>query len=146
MTGGAGADRFVQESASSTTSTGTTTVAGLVTGIIYGSGVDIVTDFNALQGDILNAEALKDTTIRASGDIIGIKNNNILLFQGDYSGSTFVFSATGADLLYGSAKVTTSGSGGAQSFTFTGMGDTSIVLVGGAANFDTASNFVNLVV
>jgi len=125
ITGGAGSDTFFQ-----TTGAGAASTAVVAAGIVFGNGVDRITDFTGgAGGDILNTlgTALTNATIQTG---LGVAAGTYL-FQGTFAGSTFTVNNSGADLLYG----TTIGA------TVTSVNNNAIVLSGGFANFTSATNF-----
>ena len=125
ITGGAGSDTFIQ-----TTGAGAASTAVVASGIVFGNGVDRITDFTGgAGGDTLNTlgTALTNATIQTG---LGVTAGTYL-FQGTFAGSTFTVNNSGADLLYG----TTNGA------TVTSVDNNAIVLSGGFANFTSATNF-----
>lgn len=122
ITGGASADLFVQTANGSRESN---PVVG--SAFNFTNGVDLVTDFSALQGDVLQGPA---ALAGGFGIITAVPVQfGVYLFQGTYTGTTFTVNNTGADLLYGTFDTINNNR----------MADDSIVLQGGFANF-TAAN------
>ncbi len=136
MTGGAGSDRFVQADNNSVVSGAAWTnlavgIIGNTSTIAFGTEIDTITDFDSLV-DRLDADApgaINAFNMTASA---AVSFGNFFV-RGDYFGTTFTVSnTTGADILF---YVSTS----ANQTVAANLGTTSIVLVGGAANFNAAT-------
>ncbi len=137
MTGGLGADQFMQANGNSVVagSAWANLTAGLVqnnSSINFGTEIDVVTDFSSAS-DFLNADAAGATNaIGIDAAAAGSVGN--FYVRGTYNGTTFtVNTGLGDDILF-YVSISTDQTIAAY------LGTTSIVLIGGAAGFNPATN------
>ncbi len=134
MTGGAGEDVFVQNVGDSTSATSSLPVAGYYTDFIssvtFANGVDVVTGFSSLEDklDVVGDPPSVDYLIGAKADTMTAET--CYYAMGDYIDSVFTLNSSGPDVLYLHTSAVVDGSASS-------LGNTSIVLLGAAANFDT---------
>jgi Ca2+-binding RTX toxin-like protein len=128
FTGGSGADLFIQTTGAAPTSAGGRSAT-------FGNGVDYVSDFNASEGDVLQGDgsALASSSIAVMD---ALPASGTYLFRGDWSAGTKIFSInnTGDDIMYATVTVTAG--------VLTGVSANAMILEGGFASFNVATNFV----
>ena len=138
ITGGADADTFVQADGSSIGSTtGWFGLSGNVIGgssqIQYLSNVDVITDFNSAT-DFLDATASGATDAYGT-DVTNLTAGNYYVRGINFNGYGFFAGNQGNDILF---YVST----GTDQTVAANIGTTSIVLLGGAANFNSTTNII----
>ena len=141
LTGGAGADTFIQGNGDGGDSTGVDVDDNIVT---FANGVDVIEDFSAAAGDVLQyAGGLDFNAVLDANEFDGLgsdDNNAALAFQGihDADAGTFSILSPGlpapTDILV--AEVTMDGNG-----EVTDLVD-AIILVGGLADYDPGTTIV----
>lgn len=153
ITGGAGADLFVQpygESAATTTGfvlggSGAALIDGVST-FNYSDGLDLVIDFDAsvdsLDTSGTGSVNLATLTNLGSGGQFAMDTNYYVIGNFDRASNTFTYASAGADVLY---FVDRSNNNDLLGHPQTGLGDTSIVLLGGANSGVTPFSSSNIV-
>jgi len=150
LTGGAGADLFVQpygESAATTTGfslggAGTALISGAST-FSYSDGIDIINDFNSAFDSLDTSGSgpsvdLSTLTNLGAGGQFTMDTNYFVIGDFNQNNNSFTYSTTGADVLY---FVDRTSNNDLLNNPAASLGNTSIVLIGGAAGF-SSSNIV----
>lgn len=104
LTGGLGADTFVQNASGlGFAATGVPSTASFSTGGTFtlGSGVDVITDFTAAQGDLLDTQGTSVVNFfgLASSTDVGSAENGFIRGTYDTATSVFTIASGGADVL-----------------------------------------------
>ena len=131
LTGGASADRFVQAAAASFNANAAIAASATVYTFDLSLGIDVVTGFSAVQGDVVQLTGFAGAITDSSADGNGaITNTNATIFRGTYTAGTNTFVAgdgTGNDLLVFVAGATAAAAAG---FAAVGIGNQGAVLLG----------------